>query len=35
MNKNYHPSWKHILEESFQSEYFPLIEGFLEAENNL
>lgn len=35
MNKNYHPSWKHVLEESFQSEYFPLIEGFLEAENNL
>lgn len=32
MEKNYHSSWDNILEPNFQSNYFPLIEWFLEAE---
>jgi uracil-DNA glycosylase len=35
MHKYYHNSWKNILEKEFNSEYFPLIEWFLEAEKGL
>ncbi len=33
MDKNYHQSWRNILENEFQKDYFWLIQSYLDAEN--